>query len=88
VTTSAGGTVKTGAAGATVSIPNCAVVAPTFPARSVWLTVTEWGPSLKDGAVNGEVQAEAAPPSTAQVLAPANWSLTLKATCGVDVPID
>ena len=70
VITSPGGTVKIGGAGATVSTVKLRVAEPALPAASVLVTVTEFRPWPSVGVVNGELQAAAALPSTAQVVAP------------------
>jgi hypothetical protein len=79
------GSVKTGAAGAIVSIVNARVAVPTFPAVSTARTVTEWDPSASAAVVKGEVQDAKAPASVAQVTAPRWASVAVKAMLAVAV---
>ncbi|MDO9175043.1 MAG: hypothetical protein Q7V62_09570 [Actinomycetota bacterium] len=55
---------------------------------SVWLSVTEWGPSASVGVVKGELQGAAEPPSTVQVVAPGWLSSIVNVISGVWPEID
>ncbi|MDO9173558.1 MAG: hypothetical protein Q7V62_02065 [Actinomycetota bacterium] len=77
------GVVIVGAAGVPVSIVKLRVADPELPAVSLAVTVTECGPSLSTGVVNGELQESAAPPSTAQVVVLGFASDTANVTLGV-----
>ena len=77
------GVVIEGAAGVAVSIVKVRVAEPVLPATSRALIVTECGPSTSRGAVKGELQAPAIPPSTAQVVVLGCASETAKVRSGV-----
>ncbi|MDO9173559.1 MAG: hypothetical protein Q7V62_02070 [Actinomycetota bacterium] len=62
VTMSAGGMVKTGAAGAMVSTVKLREAFPMLPAASVWRTATVCGPFVSVGVGFGVVQAVYPPP--------------------------
>ncbi|MDO9173598.1 MAG: hypothetical protein Q7V62_02265 [Actinomycetota bacterium] len=64
------GVVIDGAVGAAVSTVKLRVADPALPATSTDWTVMEWGPSIRSGAVKGELQAPAVPPSMAHVVVP------------------
>ena len=83
VAVSAAGLVIDGAAGPVLSITKLRTTVTPLPAASVWVRVTEWGPSASEGVVNGELHGAATAPSTAQVVLPTWLSLTLKTTSGV-----